>query len=52
MLVPVVDGIDVEDGQEFFGECGGGAGEDVPQGGQFVQQRGVVLLGGGGFQGG
>jgi hypothetical protein len=52
VLVPVVDGLDVEDGQQSFGECGGGVGEDVPEGGQFVQQRGVVLLSGGFVQGG
>ena len=52
VLVAVVDGFDVEGGEESFGEGGGGAGEDVPQGGQFVQQGGVVFLDGGGFQGG
>ena len=52
VFVAVVDGFDVEGGEQSFGECGGGAGEDVPEGGQFVQQGGVVLFGGGGFQGG
>jgi hypothetical protein len=52
MLVPVVDGFDVEDGQQFFGEGVWGAGEDVAEDGQLVQQRGVVLAGGGFFQSG
>jgi hypothetical protein len=52
VLVAVVDGFDVEDGQQFFGQPGRGVGEDVPEGGQLVQQCGVVLLGGGCVQGG
>jgi hypothetical protein len=47
VLVAAVDGFDVEDGQQFFIQPGRGVGEDVAEDGQLVQQRGVVLLGGG-----
>jgi hypothetical protein len=36
VFVAVVDGLDVEGGQQSFGESGGGVAEDVPEGGQFV----------------
>ena len=52
VFVAVVGGFDVEGGEQPFGECGGGAGEDVPEGGEFVQQGGVVFVDGGCFQGG
>jgi hypothetical protein len=50
--VVVVDGADVQGIQETFDEAVRGAGEDVAQDRQGVQQGGVVVLGGGGLQGG
>ena len=51
VLVPVVDGLDVECAEEPFGQAGGGVGEDVAQVRQFVQQGGVVgRLDGGVFE--
>jgi hypothetical protein len=36
VLAGVVDGLEVEGGEQPFGESFGGVGEDVPEGGQFV----------------
>jgi hypothetical protein len=44
----VVEGLDVERGQESFDEPGGGVGEDVSEDGQFVQEGGVAVVGVGG----
>jgi hypothetical protein len=52
MLVPIVDGLHVEGGQELFGQSGRGIGQDVAQDGQFIQERGVVGGRGGGLEGG
>jgi hypothetical protein len=43
VLVPVVDGVDVEHGQEPFDEGGRGVGDDAAEGGHLVQQRGVIV---------
>jgi hypothetical protein len=45
-----VDGSDVEGLEELFGQAVGGFGEDVAEDRQFVQQGGVVDLGGGGVE--
>jgi hypothetical protein len=37
VFVAVVDGVEVEDGQEPFDEAGWGVGDDVAQVGQLVQ---------------
>ena len=50
--VVVVDGGDAEHVQELFDEPVRGAGENITEEGQFIQQGGVVVLGGGGLQGG
>jgi hypothetical protein len=52
VLVAIVDGLDVEGGEQFFRQRGRGVGENVPEDGQLVQERRVVLFGGGCFQGG
>jgi hypothetical protein len=52
VLVAVVDGFDVEYGEQFFRQAGRGGGEDVPEHGQLVQERGVVFFDGGRFQSG
>ena len=53
VFVPVVDGLDIECVEEPFGQIGGGAGEDVAQERQLVEQAGVAgLLGGAFFEGG
>jgi hypothetical protein len=50
--VVVVDGGDIEGVQELFDEPVRGAGENIAQEWEFVQEGGVVVLGGGGLQGG
>ena len=45
-----VDGLEVEGLEELLGQAGGGAGEDVTQDGQGVEQGRVADLGGGGVE--
>jgi len=50
--VVAVDGLDAEGVEELFDQAGGGAGEDVSEERQGVEQGGVVVLGGRCVQGG